>query len=566
MNGISLRLGGVTRLVSGRRIAPLDELWRSATALVYRSTLYRLALSRTASPGVAPVAADPWVGDAGAGNAILHGSFAFHGQSFDLATQGWSPVGAHAAWCAELHGFAWLRDLAEIGGEAARSRARELVEDWLARGSRWDALSWRSDVLGSRLAAWLGRYAYLIEGAPERLRAALDRSLVAQARHLQRVVGAGLDGAARFTALKGLIHADWSLRFPPRALERRRGQALKLLSAELARQIHPDGGHVERSPSRHLAVLRDLIEIRAVLRGARCETPIDLQSAIDRMVPFLRYVRHGDGGLALFNDSNEDVAGEIDAVLGRSEAKGKPPMSAPHSGFQRLAAERTLVLVDAAAPAKLGGHAHAGTLSFEMSVGKERLVVNCGAHVADQSDWRRVQRATAAHSTLTIDDTNSSEILGPAGTSSGTLGQRPEHVLCQRDDADGSVWLDLVHDGYARQFGVIHRRRLFLAAGGDDLRGEDTLVGEGNGRYAIRFHLHPRVQASLVQDGSAALLRLPSGLGWRLRASAGTLVLADSIYLGRRGEMKRAQQIIISGLVEGRDPTIKWALRREGGK
>jgi uncharacterized heparinase superfamily protein len=69
-----------------------------------------------------------------------------------------------------------------------------------------------------------------------------------------------------------------------------------------------------------------------------------------------------------------------------------------------------------------------------------------------------------------------------------------------------------------------------------------------------------------VQDGSAALLRLPSGLGWRLRASAGTLVLADSIYLGRRGEMKRAQQIIISGLVEGRDPTIKWALRREGGK
>jgi uncharacterized heparinase superfamily protein len=313
-------------------------------------------------------------------------------------------------------------------------------------------------------------------------------------------------------------------------------------------------------------VLRDLIEMRAALRGAHCEPPLDLQSAIDRMAPFLRYVRHGDGGLALFNDSNEDVAGEIDAVLGLAEARGKPPMSAPHSGFQRLAAERTLILVDAAAPAKLDGHAHAGTLSFEMSVGKERLVVNCGAHVADQSDWRRVQRATAAHSTLTVDDTNSSEILGPAGALTGTLGQRPEHVLCQRDDADGNVWLDLVQDGYARQFGVIHRRRLFLGAGGDDLRGEDTLVGEGHGRYAIRFHLHPRVQANLVQDGSAALLRLPSGLGWRLRASAGTLVLADSIYLGRRGEMKRAQQIIISGLVEGRDPTIKWALRREGGK
>jgi uncharacterized heparinase superfamily protein len=566
VNGISLRLGGIARRTSGRRLAPLDELWRSATALVYRSAFYRLTLSRAAPPEIVPTAGDPWIGDAQRGNALLHGSFGFHGQSFDHGSQGWSPVGAHAAWRAELHGFAWLRDLAEVGSETARNRARELVGDWLARATAWDALSWRSDVLGSRLAAWLGRYAYLTEGAPERYRGALDRALVAQARHLQRIAGAGLDGAARFTALKGLIHAHWSLRFPPRALERRRNQALKLLSAELARQINPDGGHVERSPSRHLAVLRDLIEIRAVLRGARCEPPPDLQSAIDRMAPFLRYVRHGDGGLALFNDTNEDAAGEIDAVLGLSEAKGKPPMNAPHSGFQRLAAERTLVLVDAAAPAKLDGHAHAGTLSFEMSVGKERLVVNCGAHVADQSDWRRVQRATAAHSTLTVDDTNSSEILGPAGPLSGTLGARPAHVICQRDDADGNVWLDLVHDGYAGQFGVIHRRRLFLAAGGEDLRGEDTLVGQGHGRYAIRFHLHPRVQASLVQDGTAALLRLPSGLGWRLRASAGTLVLADSIYLGRRGEMKRAQQIIISGLIEGRDPTIKWALRREGGK
>ncbi|MBI3517131.1 MAG: heparinase II/III family protein [Proteobacteria bacterium] len=566
MNGLSLRLGGFVRHAPRRRSTALTDAWRSVATLVYRSPLYRLVLSRTAPPEVNPAAADPWPGDAGQGTAILHGTFAFQGQSFEGRAGLWAPVGAHAAWRAEQHGFAWLRDLAAVGGDAARSRARDLVADWLARAAGWDALTWRSDVLGNRLAAWLGHYGYLTDGAPDRFRPTLDRALVAQARHLQRVAAGGSDGAARFAALKGLVHANWSLRFPPRTLERRRGHTLKLLSAELTRQVHGDGGHFERSPSLHLCVLRDLIEIRAVLRGARAEPPIELQSAIDRMAPFLRYMRHGDGGLALFNDSNEEVAADIDAVLGLADAKGKPPVTAPHSGFQRLTAERTLIVVDAGAPAELDGHAHAGTLAFEMSVGKERLVVNCGAHVADQSDWRRVQRATAAHSTVTIDDTNSSEILGPAGPLSGTLGQRPRQVACQRDDAEGSIWLDLSHDGYVRQFGVTHRRRLFLSAGGDDLRGEDTLVGEGHGRYAIRFHLHPRVQASLVQDGSAALLRLPSGLGWRLRANAGTLMLGDSIYLGRRGEMKRAQQIIVWGLVEGRDPVIKWALRREGGK
>ena len=564
MNGISLRLGGFARRMPRGHGIALGELWRSAAGLIYRSPLYRLLLSRAGAPAIEPTAADPWPGDPARGAALLHGGFSFHGQNFD--GRSWFPDGAQPAWRAELHGFSWLRDLAEVGGDGARNRARELVGDWLTHAARWDALTWRADVLGSRLAAWLGRYAYLTDGAPARFSNALDNALVAQARHLQRTAGAGPDGAARFSALKGLIHADCALRFPARATERRLAYALRLLGVELAQQVHPDGGHVERSPRLHLAVLRDLIEIRAVLHGARVEPPGDLQTAIDRMAPFLRYVRHGDGGLALFNDTNEDAAGEIDTVLGLADAKGKPPTRAPHSGFERMAAGRTLMLVDAAAPATLDPHAHAGTLSFELSVGKERLVVNCGAHAADQSDWRRVQRATAAHSTLTIDDTNSSEILGPAGSPTSRLGERPTIVSCQREDADGNVWLDMSHDGYARQFGVMHRRRLFLAASGDDLRGEETLIGEGSGRYAIRFHLHPRVQANLVQDGSAALLRLPSGLGWRLRASAGALVLADSIYLGRHGEMKRAQQVVISGLIEGRDMTVKWALRREGGK
>ncbi len=276
MTGLSLRLGELTRRVPGKhalgkRGRPLGELWRSATALIYRSPIYRLLLTRAAQPEIAPTALDPWAGDPGRGNAILHGSFLFHGQSFDHSNGRWSPVGAHPAWRAELHGFAWLRDLAEVGGEAARNRARELIGDWLARAARWDGLTWRSDVLGSRLAAWLGRYGALTEGAPERFRSALDRALVAQARHLQRIAGTGLDGAPRFTALKGLVHANWSLRFAPRTLERRRAQTLKLLSAELTRQIHPDGGHVERSPALHLAVLRDLVEIRAVLRAARVE-------------------------------------------------------------------------------------------------------------------------------------------------------------------------------------------------------------------------------------------------------------------------------------------------------
>ena len=202
---------------------------------------------------------------------------------------------------------------------------------------------------------------------------------------------------------------------------------------------------------------------------------------------------------------------------------------------------------------------------MEISIGKERLITNCGARPGNREPWAAVQRSTAAHSTLVVDDTNSSEILPD-----GTFGRRPEQVGTARDEDDGSHWVTARHDGYVPVFGLTHERRVYLAAGGDDIRGEDVLTRAGGtpprvGRgFALRFHLHPAVQASLVQNGSAVLLRLPSGAGWRLIAEGGTLSLAESIYLGTPDDVRRTEQVVVSGTLNN-DTTaarIKWALKK----
>ncbi len=111
-------------------------------------------------------------------------------------------------------------------------------------------------------------------------------------------------------------------------------------------------------------------------------------------------------------------------------------------------------------------------------------------------------------------------------------------------------------------FGLVHARQLFLAAEGDDLRGEDRLTGPAGQNFCVRFHLHPGVQVSLIQDGGAALLRLPSGIGWRLRAQGAVLSVADSIYLG--GEIvRKSRQLVLDGHVGSGGALVKWALRRE---
>jgi len=501
-----------------------------------------------------------WPGDPKRGEELLAGEFRFAGLSLREPAPIWSPPEATPEFLAELHSFSWLADLAAAASDEARRAGAAFIGHWLgSEGKRWRPLSWRADILGARLVAWI---AYIDEFAPAgsdpELRHAMLEGLARQLRHLGRVASTEVAGAARFAALKGLVMGYFALG----GGEAQIGRALEKLGQEMLAQIYPDGGTVERSPMKQLAILRDLVDIRTVLRAAGRPVPDELQSMIDGAAGMLRLFRHGDGRLAHFNGTSEEFGGFVDLVLSRSESRTRAPTNAPQTGFQRLQAGKTLVLVDTGAPPPppFDTHAHAGTLSLEVSFGKERLIVNCGSYRGPSPLWRAAARSSAAHSTLVVADTNSAEILD-----NGSLGQRPAITSLGRSEEAGDQWIAVSHDGYVARFGLVHSRQIFLSADGDDLRGEDRLAGPPGENFVIRFHLHPAVQVQLIQDGSAALLRLASGTGWRLRAQGAQLSLAESIYLGC-GEMKRSQQIVLNGHVGTQGAEIRWGLKRENRK
>ncbi|MGE0748595.1 MAG: heparinase II/III family protein [Rhodospirillales bacterium] len=529
----------------------LGKAWFSG--LFYGETLRRRHLG-----GMLVTGGGPWPGDAARGALLLRGPFGFAPEAAAAAEDGEDAGEAAGLRQAALHGFAWLKDVQAVGGEAARGEARRLVDEWIERHGRWRPFPWRPDILGQRISSWLTSAEFLLNGSDDRFRARFIDSLLRQTRHLGRVATLAAPGAERLLILKAQIHA--ALCLPP---ERRRiARCVARLEREVAAQFHPDGGHVSRSPGVHYQALKSLVEVRLLLNEAQVEMPAFLTSALERAAPMLRYFRHGDGGLALFNDTNEEDGWLIELVLAKSDVKARPPREAPDSGFMRLAANRTLVIMDAGAPPRppLDAHAHAGTLSFELSCGKERIIVNAGAHAGGVADWAMAQRTTAAHSTAAVDDCNSSYLLGGA-----LIGHRPKVVTAERQESDGNIWVEASHDGYVRDMGLVHRRRLWLAANGGDLRGEDTLVGDRQHKFAVRFHLHPSVKVSKVQDGSSILLRTPGGIGWRMRSAGGVVDIQDGIYLGVKGEAKRTSQIVISGATQPPSTQIKWAFSRLNG-
>lgn len=537
---------------------------------LFATPFYGATLLRRHPAQLASVPPDAWPGDAHHGAAILGNVLTLAGIRVQPKGSPWDENDADRAWREALHEFLWLRDLRALGGEDARRCARTLTEEWLDRHEAYTGIAWRADITGRRLAVLASHYEVFFASAPDALRLRLLASMTRQARHLSRIVVRGSDGLNRIAAIKGLLYAGLCLPGEMPLL----AKARRLLDAELAWQVDTDGGHVERSPRAQLVLLRDLVDMRAALGAGRQEALASLRDAIGRAATMLRFFRHGDGGLAVFNGSGEDDPKVVDLVLTHADARDRPKPSAPESGFERLSAGKLLVIADTGLPPDEGldSHAHAGTLAFEASFAKERLIVNCGASITSGPEWRQAARTTAAHSTLAVEDMNSSEIRPD-----GTLGRQPAHVSVERDETDGNSWLSLSHDGYAEPFGLIHRRRLYMSASGTELRGEDSLLAaekqlaDGtagvpeNRAFAIRFHVHPTVRASMAQDGSAVFLRLPGGVGWRLRVSGAKVDLAESMYFGG-DQARRSQQVVLSGRTGTSTTTVKWALRQEGSK
>jgi uncharacterized heparinase superfamily protein len=461
---------------------------------------------------------------------------------------------AHEPWFAAMHSFEWLRDLRAVGGDTARRHARLLTSQWLDRKPKRGDLAFRADVMGARVANWIAFHDFFCASADDDFRSRLLGSLAQQAKSLARALPGDATGAPLLLAIKGLMASGACLE----GGESRFTLGEKLLLKELPKQILSDGCHAERNPTVHATILSVLIDIRALYKAARIAMPDVLQHAIDRMTPALRFFRHGDGGLALFNGSLQGEALLLDTIVTQADARGRPLKRAAEAGFDRMSLGRTIVIVDSGAPApiKLDNRAHAGIASFEMSVGRERFIVNCGAHPGI-SPWRNALAATAAHSTVTIADTNQVELLEGGG-----VRRRPPSVESNRNDGPEGSLVEVTHTGYAN-LGLTHRRRLFLSDSGEDFRGEDAIMGAARRPFSIRFHLHPDVHVSLTESGRTALLRLGDGTGWRFRSDSDVIALDDSVYFGT-GVARRSNVLVVAGETQGEGETaIRWAFRRE---
>lgn len=540
---------------------PIKQRLHSAiTRAAYNSLLYGWSLSGEMPDKLLLSPADLWPGSADKARWLIHsGIFTLGGDQIKLHDANWHPDGVDDAWIVHLHGFDWLRDLRALGGDQGRMAARAMMESWMDHHHGWHELYWRADILGRRLSNWLAAFDFFGASAGEDFQERFFLSLSRQSRHLARAAVTAPAGIGMLYAIKGLTFCGAAMEGQEKWLE----QSLNLLDREIDKQVLKDGGHVSRHPGNLLEMIQILIDLRATLRQAGYPPIEKIQNAIDRAVPALRFFRHGDGRFALFNGVQEQSEETIKYVMLQSGCRARTLNSLPQSGFERASVGRTLVVMDTGkAPAyPYDRQAHAAPLSFEFSCGRDRVFVNAGSHPLNP-DWQDALRATPAHTALTIDDRNVCEVHRD-----GSLARKPKKIVVNREDKNGGILIDACHDGYVPLNGITHRRRIYVGDQGHDIRGEDNLTcSVGLGRthnIAARFHLHPRVGVSLVNDGREALIRLPAGAGWRFSVVGADIVLDDSVYMGEGVRARKTLQIVLRTPMTTDFTQIKWALQRE---
>lgn len=536
-----------------------EAVRRQAASAACGSPFYNWLLSSGTLPEYLAVKlVDPWPGQPEIGRAMCRGLLSHAGATLSYDRNLWEDVRGVAHWHDYAHGFSWLRDLRALGGDGSRRLARHLVDSWITSCDRWEPDIWRADLIGDRLAMWLVLFDFFCGSADEEFQQRYFSSLLRQARHLSRNLPGNLEGLSLLRAAKGLVYAGLSL--PGR--DSWVLQGFQVILREIPKQLLPDGGHISRSPEQLLEFCRILLDLRYALNRSNLPVPAVMKEAMLRAGQALRFFRYADKKLGLFHGGQEGNTLLLDAIQSQIPVPGKLLYSLPQTGFERVSLGRSLLLFDCGTSFSAQAGC-ASPLSFEFVFGKERVFTNCGGHPIIP-EWQRVLRRTAAHNNVTIDGLSVCNF-----EASGAPDRRKTSTTCTRAETRDTCLLDASWGISGR---ILHRRRLYLSDQGYDLRGEETLTvqtertvsAEGEPcAVAVRFHLHPRVLASLDKEAQEVSLRLPGGTGWKFYAVGGALSLENSVYFGSGAQPQKTWQIVVRHDLTDETLQVKWALQRE---
>ena len=521
----------------------------------FKNPFYNLFLEKSANSDIFFIPQNLWTGNPDNGRKITDGFLSFHNETNTFNLNTWKKNKSSKLWNQKLHSFQWIDDVKDLGTNKARIFLRKNILRWIELHNRWDPQNWDFIILSKRICNLLGNISFFYETADEDFQKVFTKSLNKQAIHLLTSSEIKIKSEERIFIPKAIILS--SLCFTNMKVKLELG--LKILTEILTSEILDDGMHFSRSPSKHLFFLKNLIDIKNYLGLSGHSIPRGLNEIIARMGMILKFFKINNNELAIFNEFDHIDGNQISEVIKRANTKLRIPYSLNHASFKRISDNKLIFIMDCGSPPKK--KTYAGSLSFEFSHFGEKLVVNSGSPFVNDKKWTEAMRSTAAHSTVSIDDVNSSDIFYESDTNT-----RVAKVWSEILFDNNCYWINSAHSGYKDIFGIIHNRKIHIDSEKLIIRGQDYFSKPTKHlinipkKMFIRFHIHPDVKLNVTTSKKKVFLQLKNNMAWEFICSEAKIKLKEGIYLGTKKTIQKNSHILISeNLIP--EKKIKWMFR-----
>ncbi len=520
--------------------------------LLFSSKIYNSTLKEKKIKSTSKIEIETYPGSIEIGNHIFQGKLTLSGHTIDLRDKLPWEIRATREWNKEFHSFFWLHHLRASNTIAASRFSQTIIKKWIMEFNNWNELTWHISLIAMRVESWVLNYNFIIKDADQKFIDIFFDSIQKQSKHLLRWNTLNNNNIDYLQTRLSLYL--WGVLKNKKKFSQK---AVKLINIQIEKNFKDKNLFDCSNATEALTLLRILSLLKIINQQTFNLTINHLDDLVDYFLRVIITLMHNDEKLSIFNGSfeNNDDFKIILKNLNKVKNDIETLVSLSSLGFEKISFKRLSIIIKSG---KFNSSRnYLGPLSFEASIGKERLVVNCGTFSGEDKTWEKLSKNNHAYSTLTINDSN------PDFVTEKKFFEPP-----LRGDEDTNSWLEVRHHGYRKKFGIIHVRRIHIYHDGMEIVGNDSIIAIDNfiknDKYhaVLRFHLHPLVSASRTGNIDEVLLRLNKGPGWLFKVNLQKAKVDESIYMGIKGEMKRSQQIVVEFDIDSPKQEILWKFIR----
>ena len=456
-----------------------------------------------------------------------------------------------------LNSFFWLFSL---DLKSSKKTTQNVILQWINKNHRYNSKSWEVDIVAKRIIAWTSNTRLTYEDSSADYKSKFNGVIKKQINHLineierSEWVDDKMIGCAAII-LTGLTYQD---------KEGYLKTGLSLLRKLVKFSFDNDGFPKSRNIRQLCFYLKYFILIREWFKESQSEIPDFINENVYYLGQAYAFTWQNNKIDLLFNGNHKTNNAYFDHYLKKLGYNFKN-QSNELGGYAVLNNKRTSLIMDVGPTPdkKFSSNYQAGALSFEIISNRKKLISNSGYFQNHSHQLNELSKSSAIHSTLILDDRSSCKFNKTENESSKvSYGLK---ILKKNIVFEKNYWkINAAHDGYLKQYGIVHERKIEFYPEQIKFVGFDKIISKNyikSFKFEIRFHLEPNIKIMKTQDNKSILIDL-DGEGWKFNSNNSNMNIDNGLYFGGKDSFADNQNIVISGMTNDENQTIKWEITK----